>query len=247
MKTRLIVVLFMSLAILAGCGKKKEEKTEATEQTAGTTSSQDLTGTLKLSKTEYNPSDEIKVTFTADGDLSNNAWVGLIPSNIPHGDEGVNDANDMSYKYVTEKGGEMTFNAPLKPGKYDLRMNSGDKDGSKEVASVTFTVVANSGDTVVSLSLDKGSYKPGEEIKLDFRALPDFDANAWIGIIPSDIDHGSEAENDAHDIAYQYISSKTKGTMTFKAPEKPGKYDFRMMNSDNSDAKEMKYVSFTVK
>lgn len=249
MKTRIFILLFLSFALIASCGKK-QEKTEATEETTEETSmensSGDFSGTLKISKEEYNPGDEIIVSFTADGDLTHNAWIGLIPSKIPHGDEGVNDANDITYQYFKDKSGELTFYAPLKPGKYDLRMNSSDNDG-REVTSVTFTVVSVSSDTLITISLDKGAYEPGEKIKLDFRALPEWDANAWIGLIPSEVEHGNEAVNDANDMAYQYIGSKPKGTMTFTAPDKPGRYDFRMITSDNKNGKEVKYVTFTVK
>ncbi len=32
---------------------------------------------------------------------------------------------------------------------------------------------------------------------------------AWIGIVPSDITHGSESANDLHDIQYAYVGGMT--------------------------------------
>lgn len=97
-----------------------------------------------------------------------------------------------------------------------------------------------------SLSIDKNEVKPGETIVVTFEAATsDFATGAWVGIIPSDIAHGDEAKNDANDVAYQYLNDKTEGTMTFTAPMKPGKWDFRLNTSDNN-GKEVASVTFTV-
>ncbi len=98
------------------------------------------------------------------------------------------------------------------------------------------------------LKLDKKVYAPGEIIKVEFKASPDWDENAWIGIIPSDVPHGKEAENDNYDISYQYIKKATSGTFEFVAPNEPGKYDIRMHDSDDgSKGVEIASVTFEVK
>ncbi len=96
-----------------------------------------------------------------------------------------------------------------------------------------------------SLKLEKNRFAPGEEIRLTFVASADCKSNAWIGIIPSKIVHGSESENDKHDIKYQYLNGKKSGVLTFKAPTKPGNYDFRLNSTDNNGI-ELTYVSFVV-
>jgi hypothetical protein len=63
--------------------------------------------------------------------------------------------------------------------------------------------------------------------------------------VPSHVPHGSEAENDKNDIAYQYLKGMQSGTMIFKAPAKIGAYDFRMHDTDNN-GKEVASVSFQV-
>ncbi|MCP5052771.1 MAG: hypothetical protein GY940_36725 [bacterium] len=70
--------------------------------------------------------------------------------------------------------------------------------------------------------------------------------DAWIGIVPSDIPHGKEAINDRHDLTYKRISQRTSGIMEFRAPGKPGSYDFRMHDTDNNGT-EVASVTFTVK
>jgi len=73
-----------------------------------------------------------------------------------------------------------------------------------------------------SLSLNKQQFAKGEEIIVKFTALSSYATNAWIGILPTEVAHGSEAECDKYELSYQYISGKTSGELKFKAPEKEG-------------------------
>jgi len=96
-----------------------------------------------------------------------------------------------------------------------------------------------------TLNLDKASFAPGEQINLHFTVSGYFEENAWVGIIPSKVPHGSEAENDRHDLTYQYLKNKTSGTLIFKAPTQKGSYDFRMNDTDNN-GREVGSVSFII-
>lgn len=196
---------------------------------------------LSLEKKNFSEGEEIRVIFIAGENFSNNAWIGIIPSNIAHGSEAENDKNDLSYQYLKgSQSGVLIFKAPTKPGSYDFRMHDTDSSG-KEVASITFTVGSVNG----SLSIEKNTYRPGENIQVQFVAGQGFANNAWIGIIPSNISHGIESENDRNDITYQYLQGAKSGVLVFKAPATPGTYDFRMHDTDN-DGKEMAYVTFKV-
>lgn len=102
------------------------------------------------------------------------------------------------------------------------------------------------------LSLDKKSYTPGELITVSFTADTAWDSNAWIGIIPSKIKHGSEFENDKYDLVYAYIGKQASGSFTFSAPLEVGKYDVRMHDTDfgtedGSTGKEVASITFEVK
>jgi len=94
------------------------------------------------------------------------------------------------------------------------------------------------------VSIEKTIYVPGETIRVMFKASGDWPTDAWIGIIPSNISHGSEEFNDQYDITYQYIEKRTNGVMEFIAPE-PGRWDLRMHDTDDN-GREIAYISFVV-
>lgn len=95
------------------------------------------------------------------------------------------------------------------------------------------------------VKLDRDTFAPGETITVVYAALPEYDTSAWIGIIPSGVAHGSEAENDRHDITYQYLRKSTTGEMKFKAPANAGSYDMRMHDTD-AGGKEVASATFSV-
>ena len=65
-----------------------------------------------------------------------------------------------------------------------------------------------------SLKVSKKTVGPGEEITVEYKAAKGYKENAWIGIIPSEIDHGSESLNDQHDLSYKYLRGSTSGSFT---------------------------------
>ena len=95
---------------------------------------------LNLGKNYYKPGTAIRLDFTAPLDLNPQAWVGMIPSEIAHGDENLNDQNDLAYFYVAGKtSGEMNFTAPQAEKTYDFRLNSND-NGGPELNTLSFVV-----------------------------------------------------------------------------------------------------------
>lgn len=203
---------------------------------------------LKLEKTAFAPGESIDVGFKVTGKLDRTAWVGIIPANVTHGSEAHNDQYDIAYQYLNgAMAGEMTFKAPTEPGRYDFRLNSTDSNG-KELTYVSFTVAEESVESSedVFLSLPKKVYHPNETIVVSFKADPNYENNAWVGIIPSKVSHGSEAHNDQYDLTYQYLQGQAEGKLRFNAPSTPGSYDFRMNDTD-SDGVEVYSVSFTVR
>jgi len=96
-----------------------------------------------------------------------------------------------------------------------------------------------------TLKLEKTTFAAGEEITVSFTAPSSYEENAWVGIIPSDVPHGSESQNDQYDLVYIYLEKQTSGTMTFFAPGQAGAYDFRMHDTDDN-GNEIIHVTFEV-
>ncbi len=126
------------------------------------------------------------------------------------------------------------------------------KDGTvieysfEEIESILYKVEEERPLSSLNMSLEKFLFSPGEEIRVRFFGTTGLASNAWIGIVPSEIPHGSEAENDKHDLAFSYLNGRTEGELLFKAPTKPGLYDFRLHDTDNN-GKELDYITFEVK
>jgi hypothetical protein len=223
MQRVLLSALIVCLLIPSACGQRKNIS-------------------LKLQKKRFIPNEEIKVYFTAPADFDNDAWVGIIPSHVKHGYESENDKYDLDYYYLEKRtSGELTFRAPDEPGFYDVRMNDTDKDGY-EVASITFEVRY----TEVSLKINKKVFEPREDITVTYTAPSNYPPNAWIGIVPANIAHGSEDENERYNLTYKCYGGSISGQLFFSAPDEPGSYDIRMHDSgDNGN--EVAHVSFEVK
>ena len=201
----------------------------------------DVEPALELNKTSFEPGETIVVTFTAPPGYPDDAWVGIIPSEVPHGDEAENDLHDLAWQRLEGRTeGVLEFTAPLEAGSYDLRMHDTDS-GGVEVASVSFGVL----EAPPSLTLERAIFGTGEVISVTFIASPAYPDDAWVGIIPSEVPHGDEAVNDRHDLTYQHLYGLIEGDLEFEAPLEPGSYDLRMHDSD-VDGAEVASVSFQV-
>ena len=201
-------------------------------------------GKLVLPKKVFLPFEKVVVAFTAQPDYAEHAWVGLLPSAVPH-TEADADANDTAYEYIKKRtSGQMEFKAPREQGSYDFRMFNGDTNG-KETAAVTFEVKGSLGAGL--LKLDKEVFGPGESFNVQFTAGERFAHNAWVALFKSDVPHGKSGPSDASDIAYQYISGKTSGSMSFRAPYEVGSYDLRMFDTADANGEEAASITFSVK
>ena len=95
------------------------------------------------------------------------------------------------------------------------------------------------------LVLGADRYLPGQRLVVSFEAPAGLADNAWVGVVPSSVEHGDEARNDAHDISYEYLRGRTEGELSLYAPPEGGRFDVRMHDSD-SGGQEIAHVSFEV-
>lgn len=93
---------------------------------------------LTLDKTEYTVGDNTEITGKLDAkDFGDEAWIGIVPSGVPHGDDERNDTYDTDYDYLsTLENGKFALTIPESAGTYDLRIN----DGRVEIAYMSIVV-----------------------------------------------------------------------------------------------------------
>jgi hypothetical protein len=113
------------------------------------------------------------------------------------------------------------------------------------LAIAAVAVIATGCSNKPRIKLSKTTVGPGDMVVIDYTTPKGYQNNAWIGIIPSEVPHGNETRNDQHDISYKYLKGSTSGTLRFTVPKKPGKYDFRMHDTDNNGL-EVASVTFEV-
>ena len=244
--TILFVIIGLVVLGVIGMGAYFGIKALTGSSNKTTTDEEEEETTIELNKDEYEQGEEIRVTYSVVETLHDGAWIGIMDSDTDHNDEEEADAADVSYQYLYgDEDGTITMYAPWEDGEYDVRIYDSDETTADELGYVTFDVVTEEDGSYDFeenyLLLDDEVYGPGDDITVYYTTdgtLSDF---AWIGVVPSDVEHGSESTNDANDTDYEWISD-TYGTITLEAPLEPGEYDVRM----NDDDDELVYTSFTV-
>ena len=97
---------------------------------------------LRLKQDRYSPGELLTAHFSVPAHFPRDAWVGIVPSRVPHGEEAVNQKHTLSYQHLEGRTqGVLHFRVPNQPGGYDLRLHDQDLNG-RETASVSFEVTA---------------------------------------------------------------------------------------------------------
>lgn len=95
---------------------------------------------LSLDKTSFRPGERLCGSFKAPASFDHDAWFGIVPESVAHGEEDTNQQGRMSFQTVNGRlEGNFEFNAPDRPGSYSVRIHDRDAKG-KEVKAVNFTV-----------------------------------------------------------------------------------------------------------
>lgn len=75
---------------------------------------------------------------------------------------------------------------------------------------------------------------PRSQIVVEYKIPFGYAANAWIGFIPTEVPHGSEAVNDEYDVCYEYLGKTISGSVTLPVPDLEGPWDLRLHDTDDS-------------
>lgn len=253
MKNLNLYLWILLLAIgftFTSCSVKEDAEEVVEDVTEDVTT--ETTGEIVLLKDDYDPGEEIKIAYTLKSDQKKEGWIGIAPSGAAGGQKSGSDSN-IETKNIDKEIGIVTFNAPTEPGDYDISITTkGDESNEpEEVTKVSITVIDNEAETKdispsIELDKDKDTFAPGEDIMITFKAPSTFDKTAWIGLIPSIIEHDNERTNYQESIMKKEIAGNTSGKMTFKAPDMPGVYNIRMYNS-TTNGHEVDNVKIIVK
>jgi len=98
-----------------------------------------------------------------------------------------------------------------------------------------------------SLTPAKNIYAEGEDMEVRFTAPACWPDDAWLGLVPSGVQHG-DMETNKHSVvtgSYHSLRGRESGKITLTAPEEPGRYDIRLHNS-GTGGREETFVSIRV-
>ena len=156
--------------------------------------------TITTAKFTYTIDEGIDFSFTAPK-LPDDAWIGIVPVEIPHGDEAVNDSHDTSYAHL---GGRTNGNITLPNpglGTWTLRLHDTDNNG-RELTHVVFEVVSSLGSSGNShkgrtCEINILEARAGKPIRFNVNNRPSGN-EAWFGLYPvhaTDQEHGEQHQN----------------------------------------------------
>ena len=175
------------------------------------------TAVLNVYNTSAGTCDRVNVSYSGAPGFEGD-WIGLY--SVGSGDE-----SPISRKYLDGmNNGTLTFNMPSSAGIYEFRMFE-DGGYGRIAESSPIEVEVSAG---VRVEAYPARVRPGETITVSF----------WGAKPASAIGMYEMTRPDKFMLAMQWTNGRTCGTMTFRAPSSPGRYDFRLFE-DNVHRKHM--------
>ena len=228
-----------------------------------TSSKEKVAGNAKITtaKSTYTIDEGIDFSFTAPK-LPDDAWIGIVPVAIPHGDEAVNDSHDISYAHLGGRTkGDITLPNPGL-GTWTLRLHDTDNNG-RELTHVVFEVVSSLGR---SERLHKGraceikilEARAGKPIRFNVNNRPSGN-EAWFGLYPkkaTDHEHGEQHQNWMYfrDVGQNELSlpAKSAGRWSIRVFSDGGfnmikRLDFDIIKVDEKSAQSAKKIQSALK
>ena len=163
-----------------------------------------------VQKMNIGPGKKISVSFEQAPGYAND-WIGLFKV-------GAAEKSYITYLYLQGKtSGSLEFAAPEEPGSYEFRMWG--REYTKHLTtSAPFTV--QWGPVSIKVTVSSPDAQGKRKLTVQYSGAPGY-ANDWIGLF-----YAGAAEKSY--ITYQYLQSKTSGTLEFACPDDAKSYEFRM-------------------
>ncbi|MFZ5597726.1 MAG: copper amine oxidase N-terminal domain-containing protein [Bacillota bacterium] len=145
------------------------------------------------------PEQKVKVYFTTDYPLFDDAWIGVIPAGVPHGPEKEGDDQDINYQWVSDAKYDSSgkkyveLNVPEAAGNYTVRMYSSDDETKGiELAFTPLTVStsavpaaasqANAGSNTVTVTNYVTVLVNGQPLQSDVRPFVNADGRTMLPV-----------------------------------------------------------------
>lgn len=183
----------------------------------------------------------IKISLT--GEISSQAWISVIPSEVAHTEKDGDDHNGDWKRLKDIENGELTLSAPNTVGSYDIRVYDGEDGDAKEIANRTVNVVYST--MRGTISTDETWVRTGAEVTVRLDITGDYPNEAWFAFVPSDIAH-TEKDGDDHNGNWKRVNDVEDGVTKLRAPSEEGSYDIRLYDGEHDGAREIAYCTLTV-
>lgn len=187
---------------------------------------------------------EIPIKISMTGEISKDAWIAVIPSEIAHTEKDGDDHNGDWARLKDIQDGELTLTAPEQVGNYDIRVYDGEDElTAKEIASQPFRVIYST--MRGKISTDEAWVKPGKSVTVRVNVTGEYPDDAWIAFVPTEIAH-TEKDGDNHNGSWCRVKDIQDGVTTLGAPGEEGVYDIRMYDGEYDGAVEVAFCTLTV-
>lgn len=111
---------------------------------------------------------------------------------------------------------------------------------------VTLILKDNSAQLPPGLSPEKWTYAPGSDIRVSYFSPRGASKSCRIDLVLSSEPHGKPVAGPQRPVASKTMLGQGRGSLTFKAPDRPGSYDLRMYYPD-AGGREVASVTLQVK
>jgi len=182
---------------------------------------------IRDGRTILHPNEQINIAFSAPKGQDERSWIGFVL------DDAVADPTPSHYVQQDMSGrtqGVISLKVPQMLGDYRLWMY--DRGHNKVLAEMLVHIEVDKDSA--SLELPNGTtFAPGQDFSVKFRVSPANNSYIWVKIVDRDapIDTAEAKIPEVEYIGHQWLNGKASGTLTFRAPTKPGRYRLRMQDA----------------
>ncbi len=164
---------------------------------------------LSLDRVVFMPGEKIDLRLSVPENVS--AWIGIMPSDEPHGS--LDETKAISYSHANNTTRELALEAPRMVGSYEIRMYATD-----ELVHLPIKV------EVPVIDVFPTEVKACESVNVTYSGAPGYEGD-WVGIFSVDA-------GDRSPIARKYLDGSTNGSLVLYMPSIPGTYNIRMFADD---------------